>query len=243
LMHPLRASLRPCPDPSSLLPDCRRAFSFFRRTTIVLVYLSTALRDQDDHHSCFPCALAQNPILCFWVLPLVTREILSIFLLNVKLTVFLCSAGGIKNGNAGYSVGRKESQHGKLAAIVINLALGVSMLSWLIPCIYALHSTWIDARQDEWNLRSIPFADLLGVFTASKTTTTPLPARLHHWHQRQRRKGRSIASEPLLREHETSVEDRDVEDMEFFRRPWCDVCENRRGDSTYHCDSLGGSTP
>jgi hypothetical protein len=61
LMHPLRASLRPCPDPSSLLPDCRRAFSFFRRTTIVLVYLSTALRDQDDHHSHFPCALAQNP--------------------------------------------------------------------------------------------------------------------------------------------------------------------------------------
>jgi hypothetical protein len=83
------------------------------------------------------------------------------------------------------------------------------MLSWLIPRIYALHSTWIDARRDEWNLRSIPFADLLGVFTASKTTTTPLPARLRHWHQRQRPKGRSIASELLLREHETSVEDRD----------------------------------
>jgi hypothetical protein len=124
----------------------------------------------------FPARWRKILVLCFWVSPLVAQEIFSIFLLNVKLTVFLCSAGGIKDGNAGYGVGRKESQHGKLSAIVINLALGVSMLSWLIPCIYALHSTWIDARRDEWKPRTIPFADLLGVFTAPKTTTTPLLA-------------------------------------------------------------------
>jgi hypothetical protein len=187
----------------------------------------------------FPARWHKILQVSFWVSLLVTQELLSIFLLNVKLTgslcsasgksilittyatvfvsqlvhtIFLCSAGGIKDGNAGNGVGGKESQHGKLATIVINVVLGVSMLAWMIPCIYAVHSMWIDARRDEWNLRSIPFADLLVVFAAPKTKTTPLPARLHHWHQRQRRKGRSIASEPLLQEHETSIED-----MEFFR--------------------------
>jgi hypothetical protein len=213
----------------------------------------------------FPARWHKILQVSFWVSLLVTQELLSIFLLNVKLTgflcsasgksilittyatvfvsqlvhtIFLCSAGGIKDGNAGNGVGGKESQHGKLATIVINVVLGVSMLAWTIPCIYAVHSMWIDARRDEWNLRSIPFADLLVVFAAPKTTTTPLPARLHHWHQRQRRKGRSIASEPLLQEHETSIKD-----MEFFRRPWCDVCKIRRGDRTYHCDFLDGSAP
>jgi hypothetical protein len=124
----------------------------------------------------FPARWRKILQLSFWVSLLVTQEILSIFSLNVKLTVFLCSAGGIKDGNAGYGVGRKESQHGKLAAIVINVVLGVSMLAWLIPCIYALHSTWINARRDEWKPRTIPFADFLGVFTAPKTTTPPLPA-------------------------------------------------------------------
>jgi hypothetical protein len=58
--HPLPASLRPRPDPSSVLPDYPHALSF-RRPVIVLVNFSTVLRDQNDRHSHFPCALAQNP--------------------------------------------------------------------------------------------------------------------------------------------------------------------------------------